>query len=39
MINEVLAEESNTYIQYEEIVDIIQSELGLEPDYMDAFLM
>lgn len=39
MINEVIAEDSNSYIQYEEVCDILRDELGLEPDYLDAFLI
>ena len=29
----------NDYASYDDIADIIEDYLGLEPDYMDAFLM
>ena len=40
LIDEVLNSDEypSPYMQYEEIAQILQEELGLEPDYIDDFL-
>lgn len=37
-INEVLCGETMDFGVYDEVVDIIGTELGLEPDYIDVIL-
>lgn len=37
-LNEIVANEDNAFVAYELAAELLQAELGLEPDYLDILM-